>query len=978
MKHYSIQPANLEFNAEGTPVSRDFDDVYFSNDNGLEETRYVFLGGNQLEVRFPEHPHPLFVVAESGFGTGLNFLTLWQAFDQFREAHPQAQLQRLHFISFEKFPLTRADLALAHQHWPELAPWAEQLQAQWPMPLPGCHRLLLDEGRVTLDLWFGDINELTSQLDDSLNQKVDAWFLDGFAPAKNPDMWTQNLFNAMARLARPGGTLATFTSAGFVRRGLQDAGFTMQKRKGFGRKREMLCGVMEQTLPLPCSAPWFNRTGSSKREAAIIGGGIASALLSLALLRRGWQVTLYCADEAPALGASGNRQGALYPLLSKHDEALNRFFSNAFTFARRFYDQLPVKFDHDWCGVTQLGWDEKSQHKIAQMLSMDLPAELAVAVEANAVEQITGVATNCSGITYPQGGWLCPAELTRNVLELAQQQGLQIYYQYQLQNLSRKDDCWLLNFAGDQQATHSVVVLANGHQISRFSQTSTLPVYSVAGQVSHIPTTPELAELKQVLCYDGYLTPQNPANQHHCIGASYHRGSEDTAYSEDDQQQNRQRLIDCFPQAQWAKEVDVSDKEARCGVRCATRDHLPMVGNVPDYEATLVEYASLAEQKDEAVSAPVFDDLFMFAALGSRGLCSAPLCAEILAAQMSDEPIPMDASTLAALNPNRLWVRMGKAVIAIHGGAGAISRAQMSLQQELRYIEALSAIVETGQKMLEAGESALDVVTEAVRLLEECPLFNAGIGAVFTRDETHELDACVMDGNTLKAGAVAGVSHLRNPVLAARLVMEQSPHVMMIGEGAENFAFARGMERVSPEIFSTSLRYEQLLAARKEGATVLDHSGAPLDEKQKMGTVGAVALDLDGNLAAATSTGGMTNKLPGRVGDSPLVGAGCYANNASVAVSCTGTGEVFIRALAAYDIAALMDYGGLSLAEACERVVMEKLPALGGSGGLIAIDHEGNVALPFNTEGMYRAWGYAGDTPTTGIYREKGDTVATQ
>lgn len=151
-----------------------FDDVYFSNDNGLEETRYVFLGGNQLEVRFPEHPHPLFVVAESGFGTGLNFLTLWQAFDQFREAHPQAQLQRLHFISFEKFPLTRADLALAHQHWPELAPWAEQLQAQWPMPLPGCHRLLLDEGRVTLDLWFGDINELTSQLDDSLNQKVDA------------------------------------------------------------------------------------------------------------------------------------------------------------------------------------------------------------------------------------------------------------------------------------------------------------------------------------------------------------------------------------------------------------------------------------------------------------------------------------------------------------------------------------------------------------------------------------------------------------------------------------------------------------------------------------------------------------------------------------------------------------------------------------------------------------------------------------
>ncbi|CAM7199832.1 MULTISPECIES: beta-aspartyl-peptidase [Citrobacter] len=321
---------------------------------------------------------------------------------------------------------------------------------------------------------------------------------------------------------------------------------------------------------------------------------------------------------------------------------------------------------------------------------------------------------------------------------------------------------------------------------------------------------------------------------------------------------------------------------------------------------------------------------------------------------------------------------MGKAVIAIHGGAGAITRSQLSQEQELRYIQALSDIVETGQRMLEDGRSALDVVTEAVRLLEECPLFNAGIGAVYTRDETHELDACVMDGNTLNAGAVAGVSHLRNPILAARLVMEHSPHVMMIGEGAENFAIAQGMERVSADIFSTPERYAQLLAARTAGETVLDHSASPLDENNKMGTVGAVALDMFGNLAAATSTGGMTNKLPGRVGDSPLVGAGCYANNASVAVSCTGTGEVFIRALAAYDIAALMDYGGLSLSAACERVVMEKLPALGGSGGLIAIDHEGNVALPFNSEGMYRAWGYAGDTPTTGIYREKGDSVATQ
>ena len=310
---------------------------------------------------------------------------------------------------------------------------------------------------------------------------------------------------------------------------------------------------------------------------------------------------------------------------------------------------------------------------------------------------------------------------------------------------------------------------------------------------------------------------------------------------------------------------------------------------------------------------------------------------------------------------------MTKAVIAIHGGAGAITRAQLSPEKELLYIKALSEIVEAGQALLEAGGTALDAVTQAVRMLEECPLFNAGIGAVFTHDGTHELDACIMDGNTLEAGAVAGVSHIRNPILAARQVLEHSPHVLLIGKGAENFAEQQGLEPVSPDIFFTQQRWDQLQVARVNQQTVLDHD-EPINPDTKFGTVGAVALDKHGNLAAATSTGGMTNKMPGRVGDSPIIGAGCYANNANVAVSCTGTGEVFMKTLAAYDIAALMEYAGLSLHQATERVVMEKLPALEGSGGVIAIDSEGNVALPFNSEGMYRGYGYVGDAPSVGIY----------
>ncbi|MBP2170551.1 beta-aspartyl-peptidase (threonine type) [Erwinia toletana] len=319
---------------------------------------------------------------------------------------------------------------------------------------------------------------------------------------------------------------------------------------------------------------------------------------------------------------------------------------------------------------------------------------------------------------------------------------------------------------------------------------------------------------------------------------------------------------------------------------------------------------------------------------------------------------------------------MSRAVIAIHGGAGAITRAAMSAEKEQYYIQALSQIVTSGQAILAAGGSALDAVTEAVRLLEECPLFNAGKGSVFTHQGTHELDACVMDGRSLEAGAVAGVTRIRNPVLAARAVLENSPHVLFIGAGAEAFAAQHQLEAVEPDFFSTPERWEQLQRALASNQTLLDHDGAaqsggddPLDNDRKFGTVGAVALDLHGNLAAATSTGGMTNKQAGRVGDSPLVGAGCYANNANVAVSCTGTGEVFMRTLAAYDIAALMEYGGLSLKQASDRVVMEKIPVLGGSGGIVAVDRDGNVALPFNSEGMYRGYGYVGDDAVVGIYR---------
>ena len=314
-------------------------------------------------------------------------------------------------------------------------------------------------------------------------------------------------------------------------------------------------------------------------------------------------------------------------------------------------------------------------------------------------------------------------------------------------------------------------------------------------------------------------------------------------------------------------------------------------------------------------------------------------------------------------------------VIAIHGGAGAITRASMSAEKEQHYLAELERIVSSGQAILAAGGSALDAVTEAVRLLEECPLFNAGKGAVFTHQGTHELDACIMDGRTLDAGAISCVNHIRNPILTARKVLEVSPHVMFTGAGAETFAREQGQEMVGAEYFFTQERYDQLQRAiAADSGVLLDHDGAsqsndPLDPERKFGTVGAVAMDSLGNLAAATSTGGMTNKQAGRVGDSPIIGAGCYASNHTVAISSTGTGEVFMRTVAAYDVAALIEYAGLSLEEATHKVVQEKLLPLGGIGGMIAVDRFGNVALPFNSEGMYRGFARVGDAPSVSIYR---------
>lgn len=306
---------------------------------------------------------------------------------------------------------------------------------------------------------------------------------------------------------------------------------------------------------------------------------------------------------------------------------------------------------------------------------------------------------------------------------------------------------------------------------------------------------------------------------------------------------------------------------------------------------------------------------------------------------------------------------MKQHAIAIHGGAGTILKSSMTEVKEAAYKKALQDALLAGEKVLEAKGSALDAVEMAVRSLEDNELFNAGKGSVFTHDGKHEMDASIMDGKNLMAGAVAGIDKVKNPVSFARMVMEKTEHVFLSGAGAMELAKHLNVQQMPDDYFFTQQRFDQLNEIRNSDKMQLDHSD------KKFGTVGAVALDVHGNIAAATSTGGMTNKKFGRVGDSPMIGAGTYANNTSCAISCTGHGEFFIRAVVAYDVACLVEYKGLTLAQACEKVVNDKLVKLGGEGGLIALDKAGNISLVFNSEGMYRGYKRQGEDLYLGIYK---------
>ncbi|CAM3393547.1 bifunctional tRNA (5-methylaminomethyl-2-thiouridine)(34)-methyltransferase MnmD/FAD-dependent 5-carboxymethylaminomethyl-2-thiouridine(34) oxidoreductase MnmC [Halomonas lysinitropha] len=652
-----LESARLEWHrvdgGDEAPHSTTFDDVYFSRHDGRAETEHVFIDANRLPERFArwQASRP-FVIGETGFGTGLNMLCAWACFD----AHaPMAA--RLHLVSTEKFPLRRDDLARALSAWPDLADRAACLVAQWPEAVAGVHRLWLDE-RVTLDLHLGDTIERLALLDG----RVDAWFLDGFAPAKNPEMWRPELFETLAARSRPGATLATFTCAGVVKRGLAAAGFRWRKVPGIGRKREMLAGEIAE----PAAdrrrerTPWFSPQAPRRaRHVAVIGAGLAGASTAAALARRGVRVTLID-REGPGSGGSGNAQGALYVKLAADTNPQSRVYLAGLLHSRRWLEAIdPARELWAPCGVLQLAMREKEQARQARFLARHtLPETVVRGVTADEASRLAGTPIAHGGLEYPQAGWVRPAALCAR---LAATPGVS-FRQAEVVNMTPEENGWSLALAEGERLTADQVVVANATLANRFAQTARLPLQPVRGQVSRLALPRGAPELERVVCAGGYVSPALDGVL--TYGASFVPRDTDTGIRDADHAANLAELTATLPAFVAAlheagARLEPDHLEGRAAVRAASPDKSPYAGPVPDADAWQRDYATLAKDATRVPDTPGRHHvgLWISAAHGSRGLASAPLCAEMIASLICDEPLPLEQPLVDHLHPGRRLIR---------------------------------------------------------------------------------------------------------------------------------------------------------------------------------------------------------------------------------------------------------------------------------------------------------------------------------
>ena len=679
MKPTDLQNANLTWQDDGAPYSPDYDDVYFSREGGLAETHYVFLQANQLVARWQaldaeliaSDSHAVFTIGELGFGTGLNFLSCWRLWQQ-----TACQRLRLHYISCEKHPLTRDALGKALQQWSELAQFSEQFLRFYPDHSAGYHRLPLPD--ITLDLYYGDALALLQQqssCDDSKiatpkvipNARTDAWFLDGFTPAHNPALWSDEILQLIADRSRCGTTLSSYSVTGRVVRSLQAAGFTVEKQKGFGPKRVMLFAQFAgSTERRPDQSP--DRTTAASIDgmahrvrpetAIVIGAGLAGSTVARALANRGVQVTVVDKNVGIAQGASGNRQAVVQMRLNRQADTHWQFHVHSYLYALRYYQALSNQSDNalNWhpCGVLTL--DSAYTHTRKAASADDYghyPPTMLQSVTAADSEALCGIPLQEDGLLQPGGGWLNPAACCQLCLDHPL---ITVRTNTHVATLTQSTDHrWqVIDDQGQLTGSSDVVIIANSHAAGELAQTELYPVTALRGQVSHVSLTAASQALRSVVCSERYLAPAHGGL--HCVGASYVKHSTDDQLSEAEHRENLQKLGNITTQLGFDEH---SPATGRVGFRGSSQDYIPLAGAVPDPDLPELRYGSTQHTSAPPVEARL-TGLYMSIGHGSHGTVSCPLLAEHVASLACGEYSPLPQPLADCVDPMRFIRRMRK------------------------------------------------------------------------------------------------------------------------------------------------------------------------------------------------------------------------------------------------------------------------------------------------------------------------------